>query len=130
MKRLFAIFLSMVLVAAFSVVSVSASAPDEGSPESAPPSEDQEQEEVQEPGMEEATLELGKTFLSGVWGLFGVTVPGFNFTFGQMWLGVFLCSLSLLVIKLLFGFGGSGDTPRTSSTNNPKISDKRKGDEF
>ncbi len=100
MKRLFAVFFSLELVIAFSVVPAFAAAPDEGSPDPAPPSEDQEQEEVQDTGMEEATLELEKTFLSGVWGLFGVNVPGFNFTFGQMWLGFFLCSLSLLVIKL------------------------------
>ncbi len=61
MKCLFAILLSLVLVIAFSVVPVFATVSDEGSPEPAPPSEDQKQEEVQEPGMEDTTLELGKT---------------------------------------------------------------------
>ena len=41
-------------------------------------------------GMFEATAALGKAFVSGVWSLFGIYVPGFSFTFGQLWLGVAL----------------------------------------
>lgn len=81
--------------------------------------------------MLETTAALGQALLSGIWSLFGISVPGFDFTFGQMWLGVFLASLSILVAKFIFGFGGSnGDTPRTSSTNHPKISKERRNDEF
>lgn len=84
-------------------------------------------------GMADTTAALGKTFLSAVWRLFGLYVPGFSFTFGQMWVGFFLASVSILVIKLIFGFGcGScpGDTPRTSSTSSAKISKERRNDEF
>ena len=84
-------------------------------------------------GMADTTAALGKTFLSAVWRLFGLYVPGFSFTFGQMWVGFFLASVSILVIKLIFGFGrGScpGDTPRTSSTTHAKISKERRNDEF
>lgn len=80
--------------------------------------------------MFDSTQSLGRAFLEGIWGLFGVYVPGFSFTFGQMWLGVAVCSLSLLVLKLFFGFGGKGVSSRTGSTSNPKISENRKRDEF
>lgn len=81
--------------------------------------------------MFESTAALGKAFMDNIWGLFSIYVPGFEFTLGQMYLGVILCSISLLVVKLLFGIGGSGgDTPRTGSTNNPKISKERRHDEF
>ena len=75
------------------------------------------------------TATLAKTVFSGVWGLFGIYVPGFNFTFGQLWIGVALASVSVAVIRFLFGFGG-GVSPRTSSTNQPKISENRKGDQY
>ena len=82
--------------------------------------------------MFETTAELGKALMDGVWSLFGVYVPGFSFTFGQLWLGVLLASVSILVVRMIFGFGGGsrGESPRTSSTNNPKISKERRRDEF
>lgn len=82
--------------------------------------------------MPDTTAALGKTFLSGIWSLFAIGVPGFGFTFGQMWLGVLLASLSILVVRIIFGFGGGprGDSPRTSSTNNPRISKERRHDEY
>ena len=55
----------------------------------------------------------------------------FSFTFGQLWLGVAICSISISVINMIFGFGGTGgDKPRTSSTNKPKISKERRNDQF
>lgn len=81
--------------------------------------------------MFESTASLGKSFLDSVWGLFNIYVPGFSFTFGQMYIGIAICSISILVIRFLFGFGGSsGHSSRTSSTDKPKISDERKNDEF
>lgn len=82
--------------------------------------------------MFDTTVSLGKAIIDGIWSLFGIYVPGFSFTFGQMWLGVLLASLSILVIRMIFGFGGGprGESPRTSSTNNPKISKERRHDEF
>ena len=79
----------------------------------------------------DTTQEMGKGILSGVWKLFGVYVPGFSFTLGQMYLGIILCSISILVIRIFFGIGGGGGvSTRTGSTNNPKISEKRRKDEF
>ena len=82
--------------------------------------------------MFDITAALGKTLIDGIWALFGISVPGFQFTFGQMWLGVLLASVSVLVVRIIFGFGGSsrGDSPRTSSTSNPRISKERRHDEF
>jgi len=84
-------------------------------------------------GMFDTTASLGKTLMDGIWSLFGIYVPGFSFTFGQMWLGVLLASVSILVVRMIFGFGGSGPggvSSRTSSTSNPKISKERRHDEF
>lgn len=80
--------------------------------------------------MFDTTAQLGKTFFEYLWRLFGIYVPGFSFTFGQMWLGVAVCSLSLLVLKLFFGLGGRGFSSRTGSTNKAKISENRKRDEY
>ena len=84
-------------------------------------------------GMLDTTATLGKALLDGIWSLFGIYVPGFSFTFGQMWIGVLLASISILVVRMLFGFGGSspgGISSRTSSTSNPRISKERRHDEF
>lgn len=83
-------------------------------------------------GMFDTTASLGKALMDGIWSLFGIYVPGFSFTFGQMWLGVLLCSVSILVIRMIFGFGGGprGEAPRTSSTSNPRISKERRHDQF
>lgn len=80
--------------------------------------------------MGETTQALGQAFLEGLWGLFSIEVPGFTFTIGQMWLGVAICSVSLLVMRMFFGIGGKGVSARTGSTNNPKISEERKRDEY
>lgn len=93
-------------------------------------------EEGDEPvstGMSDVAETIGKTFMDGIWSIFAIPVPGFNFTFGQMWLGVLLASVSILVIRIIFGFGASGSggiSSRTSSTSNPKISKERQSDEF
>lgn len=81
--------------------------------------------------MLEATAALGQAFFSGIWSLFDISFPGFDFTFRQFWIAVALCGLSIRVVRMIFGFGGSGgDTPRTNSTDNPKISKERRHDEF
>nr|WP_325242446.1 hypothetical protein [uncultured Oscillibacter sp.] len=55
--------------------------------------------------------------------LFDIQFPGFNFTFRQFWIAVALCGLSIRVIRVIFSFGGSGgESTRSSSTRNPKIS--------
>ena len=82
--------------------------------------------------MFEETASLGKALMDGLWALFGIYVPGFSFTFGQLWLGVLLASISILVVRLIFGFGGGsrGEPLQTSSTNHPRISKERRNDEF
>lgn len=83
--------------------------------------------------MFETAASLGKALMDGLWSLFGIYVPGFSFTFGQLWLGAALASISILVVRLIFGFGGSGPrgcSPRTGSTSRPRISKERRNDEF
>ena len=82
--------------------------------------------------MFDTTASLGKALIDGVWSLFGIYVPGFSFTFGQLWLGVLLASVSILVVRLIFGFGGGsrGYSSRTGSTSRPRISKERRNDEF
>lgn len=82
--------------------------------------------------MFETTASLGKALIDGVWSLFGIYVPGFSFTFRQLWLGVALASVSILVVRMVFGFGGGsrGEPPRTGSTSRPRISKERRNDEF
>ncbi len=83
-------------------------------------------------GMNEGTFEMGQALVGGTWKLFSVYVPGFDFTFGQMYIGIALCSISVAVIPFIFGFGGhgGGDSPRTSSTDHAKIAEERRNDEF
>lgn len=89
--------------------------------------------------MFDTTVELGKTLLESIWSIFGTYVPGFSFTFGQMWLGALLASISIVVVRMIFGFGGSrsgggfrsgGFSSRSGSTSNPKISKERRHDEL
>ena len=81
--------------------------------------------------MFETTASLGKARMDGLWSLFGIYVPGFSFTFGQMWLGVTLASISILIVRLIFGCGGGpGYTSRPSSTTRPRSSKERRNDEF
>ena len=96
------------------------------------PGVDFSQEEIPDAGSPVASdvESIGKSVFSGVWKLFGINVPGFGFTFGQMYFGIALCSLSVVVARLLFGLGGGGSSYRTGSTDNPKISKERRNDQF
>lgn len=80
--------------------------------------------------MSEFAASLGQTFFAEIWNLFDILVPGFDFTIRQLWIAVALCSLSLWVIRQIFGGSSGGDAPRTSSTDRPKISRERRHDEF
>ena len=64
--------------------------------------------------MLESTASLGQAVIAGVWDLFSTPVPGFTFTFRQMWLGFAVCSLSLLLLKYLLGGGGSSGSSTRS----------------
>lgn len=51
---------------------------------------------------------LFTTFLANVWELFTSTpVPGLNLTFGQMWLGIFVVGVSIMILRPLLGIGGA-----------------------
>lgn len=79
--------------------------------------------------MLEATIALGKAIISAAWNLMSFTVPGFTFTFRQMWLGIMICSLSVLVFRSFFGGGFGGTGYRSGQSRNKHISDNRKSDE-
>lgn len=81
------------------------------------------------------TLILQAIF-NGVTSFLGLPVPGLSFggdrvvSFGDLFLALMLASLGITLLRYVFGFGGGGDSPRTSSTNDPKISKERQGDEY
>lgn len=78
-------------------------------------------------------FEIAGVLISGIWDLFtGVEIPGLSgVTIASALVSLFLIGLGLRLVSYMFGFsGGGGDTPRTSSTNKPRISERRKGDEF
>lgn len=83
----------------------------------------------------EFTLLLQAIF-NGVSNFLDLPVPGLSYgtdkfvSFGEMFLALMLASLGLALLHYVFGLGGGGDSPRTSSTNKPKISKERKHDEF
>lgn len=79
--------------------------------------------------MLEHTIELGQSFISGVWSLFSVTVPGMDFTFAQLWIGIAICSMSIFAARQIFSFSG-GSSSRSGSTDHAKISKERQNDEF
>lgn len=128
MKRVLALCACLFLLCAFPLPALAAE--DVPSPHTSIPETTPEEEE-QPSGMLESTAALGQALLSGVWNLFDIQFPGFNFTFRQFWIAVALCGLSIRVIRVIFSFGGSGgESPRSSSTRNPKISKERRHDEF
>lgn len=133
MKRVFP-FLVCVLLAVFTFsVSFPANAAEADPPPSSSEEEGEDGGASASTGMFDTTVQLGKTLMDGIWSLFGIYVPGFSFTFGQMWVGVLLASVSILVIRMIFGFGGSGSggvTPRTGSSSSVRISKERRHDEF
>lgn len=82
--------------------------------------------------MNNDTAQLGGFVLSQCWRFFGIQVPGFGFTFGQMAFGIAICVISLMVLKVFFGIGGRGGgiVYRAASSRKPKISNDRKGDQY
>lgn len=129
MKRIFAFCACLLFLCAFPLPVLAVE--NEPVPYTSIPETTPEEEEQQPSGMPESTAALGQALFTGIWNLFDVQFPGFNFTFRQFWIAVALCGLSIRVIRVIFNFGGSGgDTPRTSSTDNPKISKERRHDEF
>lgn len=75
------------------------------------------------------SMEIMRKMISNSWHfLTGIEVPGFGGSIGMWMVTLFLCGLGLRLVTLAFGFNGSGVSPRTKSSRNPKISKERKGD--
>lgn len=54
-------------------------------------------------------MELVQSFLSSIWDLFrGVDVPGTTLSFAQFWLGVFIVSVSISILRPLLSIGARG----------------------
>lgn len=77
-------------------------------------------------------FDVAKVLISGIWDFFtGIEIPGLTgVTVASVMVALFLAGLGIRLVTYILGLSGGGDSPRTSSTNNPKISEKRKGDEF
>lgn len=77
-------------------------------------------------------FDVARVLISGTWDFFtGIEIPGLTgVTVASVMVALFLAGLGIRLVTYLLGLSGGGDSPRTSSTNNPKISEKRKGDEF
>lgn len=78
-------------------------------------------------------FDIARVLISGIWDFFtGVEIPGLTgVTVASLMVALFLAGLGIRLVSFLLGLsGGGGDSPRTSSTSKPKISEKRKGDEF
>lgn len=77
-------------------------------------------------------FDLVRALLSGAWRFFtGLAFPGLpGVTFASVFVVVFLAVLGIRLVFFALGVFSSGESSRTSSTRRPKISAKRKGDEF
>lgn len=62
----------------------------------------------------------------GAWDLMGITMPVLGITYRQFWFGSLVIGVALWIWRKLSGNG----VQRSGSTNNPRISDRRKDDEF
>ena len=127
MKRILALCVCLLLFCAYPFPALAVE--DNPVPYTSIPEITPDEEEPAKPsGMLESTAALGQALMSGIWKLFDVQFPGFNFTFRQFWIAVAVCGLSIRVIRVIFNFGG--ESPRSSSTRTPKISKERRHDEF
>lgn len=79
--------------------------------------------------MTDAFISLCHAVIDGSWAFYGITIPGFTFTYGQALLGWMIINVSLILLGL-FGIGRSGSGYRSGSTSKPKISKERKDDEL
>lgn len=75
---------------------------------------------------------IARVLLSGAWSFFtGLEVPGLRgVTFASVFVVFFLGVLGIRLVSFAFDVFSSNESPRTSSTRRPRISEKRKGDEF
>lgn len=66
------------------------------------------------------------TLMDGVIRLYRLEVPGFDFTFLDVFIGSSVAVICLALVKTLLN--RSGSTSAGTSTRNPKISEERKND--
>lgn len=71
-----------------------------------------------------------QAFLSGVWQLFDIQVPGLTFSFGSMYLGLAVISISIYVLRTIFGGGSHDESYRAGGSRRPKVSDARRHDQY
>lgn len=79
-------------------------------------------------------FDVAGVLISGWWHFFtGIEIPGLpGVTIASVMVALFLAGLGLRLVSYIFSLpgGGGGDSPRTSSTSNPRISKERRHDEF
>lgn len=81
--------------------------------------------------MTDAAGSFLQLFFSGVWQLFSIQVPGLTFSFGSMYLGLAAISISVYVLRAIFGGGHSrGVSYRAGSSRRPKVSEARRHDQY
>lgn len=66
------------------------------------------------------------TLIGGAWDLFQTRVPGFQFSYADIIVGMMLVSTGFALLGFFFGHSGFGSKGKT--TQNPKISEERKND--
>ena len=65
-------------------------------------------------------------FFSSIWQLFEeVTVPLINITFAQLWIGVFVVSISISILRPLLGIGAGAVNNISKGLNNRYNRNKR-----
>lgn len=74
-------------------------------------------------------LQIVQSLFPMVWSFFSdLTFPGLGVSFGVVFIAVIIIRLSIALYYRATGSGGSDY--RSDSSNNPKISENRRGDEF
>lgn len=69
------------------------------------------------------------TIFGGVWAIMGNEMPLIGLTFQQFFLGMLAVNVGLWILRKM-GVGGEAVGSRSSSTNRPRVSAKRKDDEY
>lgn len=69
------------------------------------------------------------TIFGGVWAIMGNEMPLIGMTFQQFFLGMLAVNVGVWILRKM-GIGGDAVGSRSSSTNRPRVSAKRKDDEF
>lgn len=79
--------------------------------------------------MSDSVLSLGAALVAGWWSTFDIPVPGFGFTFKQMYLGIAVCMISVIAFRVILGLGNGSTSYRSGTSRKPKISKERSKDE-